>query len=116
MNLQDESLLPTRILNRSYVSPNEVDVEQVKAFLQDLHQIVDQREVADWSAAQGNGSGIQSWFAASEACLVDRVTPRRSVEASCPGLARTAKRAMAHGGLKCFKPEARNAGRLSSQV
>jgi FlaA1/EpsC-like NDP-sugar epimerase len=47
LNLQDESLLPTSHSQiRRYVSSNEVDVEQIKLFLQDLHQIVDQREVA----------------------------------------------------------------------
>jgi FlaA1/EpsC-like NDP-sugar epimerase len=47
LNLQDECLVPTSHAQiRSYVSPNAVDVGQMKLFLQNLHQIVDQREVA----------------------------------------------------------------------
>jgi FlaA1/EpsC-like NDP-sugar epimerase len=47
LNLQDESLLPTSHSQiKSYVSPNEADVEQIKVFLEDLRQVVSQREVA----------------------------------------------------------------------
>lgn len=47
LNLRDESLVPTSHAQiKSYVSPNDVDVAQIKKFLQDLHQIVDWRDVA----------------------------------------------------------------------
>lgn len=47
LNLQDECLVPTSHAQiRSFVSPNEIDIEQMKVFLEDLHRVVDRRDVA----------------------------------------------------------------------
>jgi len=47
LNLQDECLIPTSHTQiRSFVSPNGIDVGQIKACIQDLQQIVARRDVA----------------------------------------------------------------------
>ncbi len=47
LNLHDEHLVPTSHSQiRSYVSPYDVDVRQVKAYMQELQQIVNSRDLA----------------------------------------------------------------------
>ena len=47
LNLHDEHLVPTSHAQiRSYVSPYDVDVREIKAYIQELQQIVNARDVA----------------------------------------------------------------------